>query len=1014
MRRRTRFLLACLLALPVRPSSAEARVPGLLGYQGRLLRADGTAASGTASLTFAIYGATTGGSALWQESQTLGLSDGYYSTFLGLVAPPPDGLFDAASRWLEVRVGSETLVPRVQIGADPFAFTALNVRGGSADVTSLAIDGQTVIDPSGRLAGAARYAPGDGIAIDDAGRTVSLQACAAGQVLVRGATTWQCAEPAAGTLTGIEASAPLTVSGSAPAPQVSLPQAGSASSGFLSSTDWGAFNAKYGATTQCGGDLSGSLAAPTVARLQSRPIAATAPSVGQVLKWTGSQWEPAADANSGGTVTGITAVAPLTIWNGSSMPQVSIQQAGPGADGYLAATDWARFDAKYEASTQCVGDLAGTLASPVVAGIRGVSVATALPGASQVLRFDGTRWAPASLRIDDVGGLSSGYLGLTGDQSLAGSKTFATAPVFGTPLAAGSGGTGATDAAGARQSLGLGALATLGTVDDGNWGAAALSVAHGGTGATSPADARSGIGAAASGANSDITSLSGLTSALSVAQGGTGASSLAVNRLLSGGGTGPVSALAAGTQGQVLVSGGASAPTWQDMTSSQWTSGGGGISYTGGSVGIGTALPAYALDVSGTARLSGAVTTGALASPSMSTGSLSATGNATIGGTLDVTGATTVGALGAGAVTATSVAAGTLSGSGSGITALNASNLASGTVSDSLLTSNVARLNAAGTFSQSMSFGAGLTVPGGNVGVGTTAPEVNLDVAGSFKWQDVRHYRLARDYGSALGDWAELGSFANTSSSQFAEFHVQGHWCGSIISAKFRFDSTAYDSGGEGSTNWIELPVVDGGKVWQSSAQAVAVDVRRTDLNSTSNPILARLRNVATTCSSSVQNVDIVANTAFTETTGKGSGGTVDTGYMGSNVGWKFPVVQSGWSASTQGLFVQPGGNVGVGTTNPGSKLQVAGDVAVSGTVKGLNLQLTCETVSSGCTASTNFNVNCPAGYIATGSGWEPCSSWDNSTSHYVNIGTDSTSCHYYIGSLSTNWQGICTCCKVK
>jgi hypothetical protein len=44
-----------------------------------------------------------------------------------------------------------------------------------------------------------------------------------------------------------------------------------------------------------GGDLSGSYPNPTVARLQGRSVSNTAPSAGQVLKWDGSAWSPAAD-----------------------------------------------------------------------------------------------------------------------------------------------------------------------------------------------------------------------------------------------------------------------------------------------------------------------------------------------------------------------------------------------------------------------------------------------------------------------------------------------------------------------------------------------------------------------------------------------------------------------------------------------------------------------------------------------------------------------------------------------
>ncbi len=39
--------------------------------------------------------------------------------------------------------------------------------------------------------------------------------------------------------------------------------------------------------------------------LQTYPLAGTAPAPNQVLKWNGSQWEPSADTDAGGTVTAV-------------------------------------------------------------------------------------------------------------------------------------------------------------------------------------------------------------------------------------------------------------------------------------------------------------------------------------------------------------------------------------------------------------------------------------------------------------------------------------------------------------------------------------------------------------------------------------------------------------------------------------------------------------------------------------------------------------------------------------
>jgi len=52
-------------------------------------------------------------------------------------------------------------------------------------------------------------------------------------------------------------------------------------------------------STAIAGDVTGTLAASTVARLQGRTMASTAPTTNQVLAWSGSQWAPATPSGGG-------------------------------------------------------------------------------------------------------------------------------------------------------------------------------------------------------------------------------------------------------------------------------------------------------------------------------------------------------------------------------------------------------------------------------------------------------------------------------------------------------------------------------------------------------------------------------------------------------------------------------------------------------------------------------------------------------------------------------------------
>ncbi|MBX2989374.1 MAG: hypothetical protein KF802_15915 [Bdellovibrionaceae bacterium] len=79
--------------------------------------------------------------------------------------------------------------------------------------------------------------------------------------------------------------------------------------GTLAAGDDSRLTGALQANASAGGDLSGTAGAPTVGKIQGVSVSGAAPGNNQVLKYStaDSRWEPAADNNSGGTVTSVAA-----------------------------------------------------------------------------------------------------------------------------------------------------------------------------------------------------------------------------------------------------------------------------------------------------------------------------------------------------------------------------------------------------------------------------------------------------------------------------------------------------------------------------------------------------------------------------------------------------------------------------------------------------------------------------------------------------------------------------------
>jgi hypothetical protein len=90
-------------------------------YQGFLRQGGAPLNNPSQSMRFRIFDALTGGTMLWDSGAlTVNVANGLFTVQLN----PPASIWTGADRFLEIRVGTTTLTPRVRLGATPYANTA--------------------------------------------------------------------------------------------------------------------------------------------------------------------------------------------------------------------------------------------------------------------------------------------------------------------------------------------------------------------------------------------------------------------------------------------------------------------------------------------------------------------------------------------------------------------------------------------------------------------------------------------------------------------------------------------------------------------------------------------------------------------------------------------------------------------------------------------------------------------------------------------------------------------------
>lgn len=120
------------------------------------------------------------------------------------------------------------------------------------------------------------------------------------------------------------------------------------------------------------GDVTGAAATNTVARIRGQPVAATAPTSGQVLRWSGTQWAPV-DPPTGPPVVNVPTVTGVAPNTGPQAGGTSVIIAGTNFTGATAV----RFGVTAAASFTVNSATQITATSPAGSGAVNVTVTTA-------------------------------------------------------------------------------------------------------------------------------------------------------------------------------------------------------------------------------------------------------------------------------------------------------------------------------------------------------------------------------------------------------------------------------------------------------------------------------------------------------------------------------------------------------------------------------------------------------------------------------------------------------------
>ncbi|WP_374032343.1 tail fiber domain-containing protein [Bdellovibrio bacteriovorus] len=455
--------------------------PNSLTYQGRIIKSDGTALEyAHVSFLFEITNPT-GSCVIYREQVddvNMVNSKGIFDVPIGSGTK----LFPAAPTFKMLDAFKNSLAHNCSGGS---TYTA-----ASGDTRLLKVqfhdgNGWKIISPSNEIRSVpfSAYALsaeslGDKV-VDDFMLKAGLPTCAGGTFLTWNGTALTCAGISGangGTVTDVTSSnSYITIVNSTSTPALTLNVGTSA--GTVAAGNDARFSDARVPTGAAAGDLDGTYPNPSVAKLQGTAVSNAAPANGNFLKFNGTAWTPSAIAQS--DVSGLSAT--LSSYMTDTEFSAAVANAGCAAHETMYWNAVAGFSCQ-AINVSLAGDVGGTIGASSVNKIKGVTVDTTGLVAGQVLKYDGTKWAPAADNDANSGGtvtniatgtgLSGGPITSTGTISLA--NTAVTPAAYGSTTSVG---TFTVDAQGRLTAASNAAIAFPVTTVAGRTGAVVLDAA---------------------------------------------------------------------------------------------------------------------------------------------------------------------------------------------------------------------------------------------------------------------------------------------------------------------------------------------------------------------------------------------------------------------------------------------------------------------------------------------------------------------------------------------------------